>query len=193
MSFDIEKDGDRLLDSQGVFFLMDEKSLTYMDGSEIDFDDGLQGRASRFATPMRKALAAAGSRSAKTFISCLGDVQGHASESHGNRFNIRKSRLSQFSANAVSVREGFDRFGKVFIGGLIPSDEGSHVGQEGFQVIVVKGPIYRVGLRKFEDKKVAGFRFENPFHFRKPGSPVFQVAVAKRDRNGVGPSGFDGQ
>ena len=42
MSFDIEKDGDRLLDSQGVSFLMDEKSLTYMDGSEIDFDDGFE-------------------------------------------------------------------------------------------------------------------------------------------------------
>ena len=106
---------------------------------------------------MRKALAAAGSRLAKTFASRLGDVQGHASESQGDRFNIRKSRLSQFLANAVSVRECFDRFGKVFVGGLIPSYEGSHVGQEGFQVIVVKGPIYRVGLRKLREHK--GGRF----------------------------------
>ena len=73
-------------------------------------------------------------------------MQGHASESQGDRFNIRKSRPPQFEANAVSVRECFDRFGKVMIRGFIPSDEGRHVGHEDFKVIVVKRPIYWMGL-----------------------------------------------
>ena len=60
MSFDVEKDGDRLLDSQGVFFLMDEKTLTYMDGSEIDFDDGLQGKGFEILNPNAESTCGCG-------------------------------------------------------------------------------------------------------------------------------------
>ena len=42
MSFDVPKEGDQELESQGVKFLMDATSLAYLDGSVVDFDDGLQ-------------------------------------------------------------------------------------------------------------------------------------------------------
>ena len=60
MSFDIEKDGDRILDSQGVSFLMDPKSLNYMDGSEIDFDDGLQGKGFEIRNPNAESTCGCG-------------------------------------------------------------------------------------------------------------------------------------
>ncbi|NBB78885.1 MAG: iron-sulfur cluster insertion protein ErpA [Verrucomicrobia bacterium] len=44
MSFDARKDDDHVLESNGVSFLMDSTSLEYLDGSEIDFDDGLSGK-----------------------------------------------------------------------------------------------------------------------------------------------------
>ncbi len=51
MSFDEQKDGDKVLQSAGVSFLMDDASLAYMEGSEIDFDDGLNGKGFEIRNP----------------------------------------------------------------------------------------------------------------------------------------------
>ena len=41
MSFDAKKDDYQILESNGVSFLIDATSLEYLDGSVVDFDDGL--------------------------------------------------------------------------------------------------------------------------------------------------------
>ena len=44
MSFDDQKDDDQLFESNGIKFLVDSTSLEYLDGSVVDFDDGLTGK-----------------------------------------------------------------------------------------------------------------------------------------------------
>lgn len=51
MSFDAKKDDDQVLESNGVTFLMDPTSLEYLDGSEVDFDDGLSGKGFDILNP----------------------------------------------------------------------------------------------------------------------------------------------
>ena len=51
MSFDHKKDDDKLLESNGVQFLMDATSLEYLAGSEVDFDDGLNGKGFDIKNP----------------------------------------------------------------------------------------------------------------------------------------------
>ena len=51
MSFDLRKDEDELLESGGVSFLMDPTSLSYLSGSVVDFDDGLNGKGFEFRNP----------------------------------------------------------------------------------------------------------------------------------------------
>lgn len=51
MSFDAKKDEDRVLESNGVSFLIDATSLEYLDGSEVDFDDGLSGKGFDIRNP----------------------------------------------------------------------------------------------------------------------------------------------
>ena len=51
MSFDYKKEGDRLLENNGVSFLMDASSLEYLDGSVIHFDDGLNGKGFDIKNP----------------------------------------------------------------------------------------------------------------------------------------------
>jgi iron-sulfur cluster assembly protein/iron-sulfur cluster insertion protein len=51
MSFDVKKDGDQVLESNGVEFLVDATSLEYLDGSEVDFDDGLSGKGFEVRNP----------------------------------------------------------------------------------------------------------------------------------------------
>lgn len=51
MSFDVRKDGDQELENHGVTFLIDETSLSYLDGSEVDFDDGLRGKGFEVRNP----------------------------------------------------------------------------------------------------------------------------------------------
>ncbi len=60
MSFDLEKEGDQVLESAGVSFLMDEESLAYMKGSEIDFDDGLQGKGFEIRNPNAESTCGCG-------------------------------------------------------------------------------------------------------------------------------------
>ncbi len=51
MSFDLRKDEDQLLESAGVSFLMDQTSLSYLNGSVVDFDDGLNGKGFEIRNP----------------------------------------------------------------------------------------------------------------------------------------------
>lgn len=51
MSFDAKKDDDQVLESNGVSFLIDPTSLEYLDGSEVDFDDGLSGKGFDIRNP----------------------------------------------------------------------------------------------------------------------------------------------
>ena len=51
MSFDLRKGDDEVLESGGVRFLMDPTSLSYLDGSVVDFDDGLNGKGFEIRNP----------------------------------------------------------------------------------------------------------------------------------------------
>jgi len=51
MSFDDRKEDDRVLEDNGVSFLVDAASLEYLDGSEVDFDDGLNGKGFEVRNP----------------------------------------------------------------------------------------------------------------------------------------------
>ena len=51
MSFDDFKEDDAELSHNGVTFLIDTTSLDYLDGSEIHFDDGLNGKGFEIRNP----------------------------------------------------------------------------------------------------------------------------------------------
>ncbi len=51
MSFDGSKAGDTELEDKGIAFLVDATSLDYLDGSEVDFDDGLNGKGFEVRNP----------------------------------------------------------------------------------------------------------------------------------------------
>jgi iron-sulfur cluster assembly accessory protein len=51
MSFDDKKGDDQELESNGVEFLVDETSFEYLDGCEVDFDDGLSGKGFEVRNP----------------------------------------------------------------------------------------------------------------------------------------------
>jgi iron-sulfur cluster assembly accessory protein len=51
MSFDERKEGDAELVSEGVPILIDPTSLAYLQGSNIDFDDGLHGKGFEIKNP----------------------------------------------------------------------------------------------------------------------------------------------
>tara|TARA_B100001057_G_scaffold222733_1_gene223106 strand:+ start:155 stop:472 length:318 start_codon:yes stop_codon:yes gene_type:complete len=51
MSFDEKKEEDQVLESNGVSFLIDETSLEYLNGSVVDFDDGLNGKGFDIKNP----------------------------------------------------------------------------------------------------------------------------------------------
>ncbi|MCX6943819.1 MAG: iron-sulfur cluster assembly accessory protein [Opitutales bacterium] len=60
MSFDVWKDGDRELESAGVQFYVDPTSLAYLDGSSIDFDDGLHGKGFEIKNPNAQSTCGCG-------------------------------------------------------------------------------------------------------------------------------------
>ncbi len=60
MSFDVAKDGDQALESEGVRFLMDQTSLVYLDGSTVDFDDGLHGKGFEIKNPNAQSTCGCG-------------------------------------------------------------------------------------------------------------------------------------
>ncbi|WOO39838.1 iron-sulfur cluster insertion protein ErpA [Rubellicoccus peritrichatus] len=51
MSFDEPKEDDHKLEDNGVSFLIDPTSLSYLDGSKVDFDDGLKGKGFEVINP----------------------------------------------------------------------------------------------------------------------------------------------
>jgi len=60
MSFDERKDGDSELESSGVAFLVDPTSLAYLNGSSIDFDDGLHGKGFEIRNPNAQSTCGCG-------------------------------------------------------------------------------------------------------------------------------------
>lgn len=52
LSFDAARnDGDEVIDLGGVEVVCDKKSFVYLDGTEVDFQDGLNGRGFTFGNP----------------------------------------------------------------------------------------------------------------------------------------------
>ncbi len=60
MGFDQTKEGDQVLEDGGVSFLIDETSLAYLDGSIVDFDDGLHGKGFEITNPNAKTTCGCG-------------------------------------------------------------------------------------------------------------------------------------
>jgi iron-sulfur cluster assembly protein len=61
LAFDEERDGDSVFEDQGVRLLVDRSSLPYVEGSVIDFVDGLQGAGFKVENPNVIAACGCGS------------------------------------------------------------------------------------------------------------------------------------
>lgn len=59
--FDQVTDADRLFDSHGVKLVVDQMSLQYLAGTEVDYVEGLQGAGFKFGNPNVKATCGCGS------------------------------------------------------------------------------------------------------------------------------------
>ena len=60
MSFDEPKADDAKLESEGVPLIIDPASLAYLDGSSIDFDDGLHGKGFEIKNPNAQSTCGCG-------------------------------------------------------------------------------------------------------------------------------------
>ena len=60
MSFGASKPDDQMFDSEGVQILVDPTSLAYLDGSHIDFDDGLHGKGFEIKNPNAQSTCGCG-------------------------------------------------------------------------------------------------------------------------------------
>ena len=60
MSFDETKLDDQTFESEGVKILVDPTSLAYLDGSHIDFDDGLHGKGFEIKNPNAQSTCGCG-------------------------------------------------------------------------------------------------------------------------------------
>ena len=60
MSFDEPKPDDSQLESEGVAILIDPASLAYLNGSSIDFDDGLHGKGFEIKNPNAESTCGCG-------------------------------------------------------------------------------------------------------------------------------------
>src|SRR4051812_2970657 len=60
MSFDEPKPDDAQFESEGVPLLLDPASLAYLQGSSIDFDDGLQGKGFEIKNPNAQSTCGCG-------------------------------------------------------------------------------------------------------------------------------------
>jgi iron-sulfur cluster assembly accessory protein len=58
LAFDQQREGDQVFQYQDITLLIDEQSLPFVDGSEVDFVDGLQGAG--FAVNNPNVVAACG-------------------------------------------------------------------------------------------------------------------------------------
>jgi iron-sulfur cluster assembly protein/iron-sulfur cluster insertion protein len=60
MSFDEPKPDDTQFESEGVPVIMDAASLAYLNGSVVDFDDGLQGKGFEIKNPNAQSTCGCG-------------------------------------------------------------------------------------------------------------------------------------
>jgi iron-sulfur cluster assembly accessory protein len=60
MSFDEPKADDTQFESEGVAVIMDAASLAYLNGSQVDFDDGLQGKGFEIKNPNAQSTCGCG-------------------------------------------------------------------------------------------------------------------------------------
>ncbi|HEU5079582.1 MAG TPA: iron-sulfur cluster insertion protein ErpA [Opitutaceae bacterium] len=60
MSFDDQKPEDQVFESEGVKIVMDPASLAYLNGSSIDFDDGLHGKGFEIKNPNAQSTCGCG-------------------------------------------------------------------------------------------------------------------------------------
>ncbi len=60
MSFDLPKADDQEFLSEGVPVLLDPASLVYLSGSQVDFDDGLQGKGFEIKNPNAQSTCGCG-------------------------------------------------------------------------------------------------------------------------------------
>jgi iron-sulfur cluster insertion protein len=60
MSFDDAKTDDAQFESEGVRLAIDPTSLAYLDGCNIDFDDGLQGKGFEIKNPNAQSTCGCG-------------------------------------------------------------------------------------------------------------------------------------
>ncbi|MBI3884584.1 MAG: iron-sulfur cluster assembly accessory protein [Opitutae bacterium] len=60
MALDLPKAADRKFESEGVELFIDEASLTYLDGSTVDFDDGLHGKGFEIKNPNAQSTCGCG-------------------------------------------------------------------------------------------------------------------------------------
>ena len=51
LAFDIERDGDTVFEDHGIRLLVDNQSLPYVTGAEVDYVDGLQGAGFQVNNP----------------------------------------------------------------------------------------------------------------------------------------------
>jgi iron-sulfur cluster assembly accessory protein len=60
MSFDEPKQDDASFESEGVAILIDPRSLPHLEGTTIDFDDGLQGKGFEIKNPNAQSTCGCG-------------------------------------------------------------------------------------------------------------------------------------
>ncbi|SRR5579884_1812758 len=61
LAFDERRDGDEVFEEQGITLLVDRQSLPYVNGSTIDYVDGLQGAGFKVDNPNVIAACGCGS------------------------------------------------------------------------------------------------------------------------------------
>jgi iron-sulfur cluster assembly protein len=61
LAFDQRREGDEVFEYRGITLLVDRQSLPYVDGSSIDFVDGLQGAGFKVENPNVIAACGCGS------------------------------------------------------------------------------------------------------------------------------------
>ena len=61
LAFDTVADADKTLDSHGVKLVVDQMSLMYLMGTEVDYVEGLQGAGFKFNNPITKSTCGCGS------------------------------------------------------------------------------------------------------------------------------------
>jgi iron-sulfur cluster assembly protein len=60
LAFDTPREGDQVVEQDGVKVVIDPKSLLFLTGSEIDFDDGLSGAGFAIKNPNAKGSCGCG-------------------------------------------------------------------------------------------------------------------------------------